>query len=148
VEVLSLYVLECIEVTSRWVSCFGPSYVEPDHTKIAMSDRKLGDLQRAGLVAHRSDENAENDPGLGRSGFETPAHRHHNFVESHAIFGVQLGRETNLAIHNAIFGKVDAALVRDPLDRFWCLHDTNRVGEGVEVKNQIETIRAALHPSR
>ena len=56
VGVLALEVLEGVEVPGGRVARLGAGDVEADHPAVAPGDGELGDLPRAGLVAHRGQQ--------------------------------------------------------------------------------------------
>ena len=62
VGVLALEVLERVEVPGRRVARLGAGDVEAGHAAVALGDGELGDLHRAGLVAHGGEQLPHHDP--------------------------------------------------------------------------------------
>ena len=56
VEVLATNAVEGVEVTRRPIPLLGTGDVEADHAGITPTNRTFGDLDRAGRLAHRRDE--------------------------------------------------------------------------------------------
>ena len=151
VEVLAADVLEGVEVARRREALLGSRHVEPDHAGVAPADRAFGDLDRAGRLAHRGDEQLHDDR-MARGGRpfradpEALEHRLDRLVEGQPLLGAQLGRHPHLGIHDAIGGQVLGAFGRDPGDRVGPLHDPEGVGEGLEVELEALAIGAAPEP--
>ena len=61
---------------------------------------------------------------------------------------MQLGREPDLGVHDAVGGEVLGALGGDALDRIAVLHHADRVGEGLEVQHEVVALGAAVEPRR
>ena len=61
VEVLPVQVLERVQVPGGRVAGLGPGDVEADHADVAEPHGQLGDLGRAGGVAHRGQQRADPD---------------------------------------------------------------------------------------
>ena len=150
-EVLAADVVEGVEVARRREALLGSRDVEPDHAGVAPADRAFGDLDRAGRLAHRRDEQLHDDR-MARGGRpfradpEALEHRLDRLVEGQPLLGAQLGGHPHLGVHHAIGGEVLGAFGRDPGDRVGPLHDPERVGERLEVELEALAIGAAPEP--
>ena len=68
VEVLLADVLERVEVARRRVALLGSGDIEADDARVAPADGALGDLDRAGRLAHRGHEHLHHDRAAGCRG--------------------------------------------------------------------------------
>ena len=151
VEVLAPDLVERIEVAGRRVALLGPGDVEPDDAGVAPADRALGDLDRAGRLAHRRDEHLHDDRVAGRGGSLHPDPeplevRLDDLVEGQPVLGRQLRRVADLGVDDAVGGEVLGALGGDPDDRVALLHDPERVLERLEVELERLPVGAATEP--
>ena len=126
-------VLERVEVAGRRIALLGPGDVEPDDAGVAPADRALGDLDRAGGLAHRGHEHLHDDrrAGRGRPGHPDPEAlevRLDDLVEGQAALGRQLRGVADLGVGDAVGGEVLGALGGDPDDRVALLQDAERCG--------------------
>ena len=66
VEVGAMDELERVEVAARREARLGPGDVEADDALVAVAHGQLGDLDRAGELAHGGDDGADDDGPAGR----------------------------------------------------------------------------------
>ncbi len=121
--------------------------VEADDASLAIRHRELGHFERVGAVAHRADDLAERDAMLALRALEPALDALHDLLEVESVFGVENRRVADLGIHDAVAREVFAALVRDTLDRFFRLHDRDRVRETAEVQRERARRRTGMEPS-
>ena len=134
VEVLAGHELERVEVTGGREAGLGSGDVEPDDAVVTPPHRELGDLTRPRLSAHGREQRVHRDRmacGGGPLGSHREAvdHRADDVVEPELALGVQLGREPDLGVHDAVGREVLGALGRDPHQRLARLHHRERVVE-------------------
>ena len=100
---------------------------------------ELGDLAGAGLVPHRGQQLADDDPCRRCAAIPSskPAlDRGDDLVEVEPAGDVLLGGVADLGVHDAVGGQVLDALAGDPRQRLGRLHHRDRVVEGLEVPLQ------------
>ncbi len=127
---------------SRWrvgrEAGLGAGDVEAGHAAVAPRDGQLGDLHRPGLVPHRGQQLAYDDPAAARGHprVEALLHRRDDLVERQPARDVLLGGVAHLGVDDAVRGEVLDALAGDPGDRRTVLHDGDGVVEGLEVADE------------
>ena len=146
VEVLAHHVLEGVEVARRRVAGLGAGDVEADDAGVAEAHRQLGDLQAARRRAHRRGDGVDRQLRPGRPAGEAVEDRLHHLVEGQPLLGAQLRRHAHLGVDHAVGGEVLGALVGDPLDGVTVLHHADRVGERLEVEDEVVALGAAVEP--
>ena len=153
VEVLAANVLERIEIARRGVALLRAGDVEPDDACVAPANGALGDLDRAGRLAHRGDQHLHDDR-VACSG--CPLHADpesleiglRDLVERQPALGRELRSVADLGVHDAISCKILGALGGDPDDRVALLEDPDRMGERLEIELEGLAVGAASHPGR
>ena len=147
-------VVERLEVAGRAVARLRPGDVEPDDARVAPADGALGDLDRAGGLAHRGHERPSSTIGWPAAAARSvPSRKPSRFasidlVERQPALGRQLRRVADLGVDDAVGGEVLGALGGDPDDRVALLHDADRVGERLEVELERLAVGAAPEPRR
>ena len=137
---------------SRWrvgrIAGLRTGDVEADDTGVPPADGTLGDLDRAGGLAHRGDEHLHDDRAAGRRGplgpdLEALEVRGHDLVERQAALRRQLGRVADLGVDDPVGRQVLGAFGRHPDDRVTFLHDADGMGERLEVQLEALAVGAA-----
>ena len=67
-------------------------------------------------------------------------------IEVEAAFGMKFRCEPHLGVNDTVGCKIGGTFIRNPLERFRCLHDSDRVGEGFQVELEVKSISATLNP--
>ena len=83
-----------------------------------------------------------------RSAGEAGEHGVEHLGDREPVLDVELGREPDLGVHDAVGGEVLGALGGDALDRVAVLHHADRVGERLEVEHEVVALGAAVEPGR
>ena len=151
VEVLAADVLEGVEVARRRIALLGPGHVEPDDAGIAPADGALGDLDRAGRLAHRGDQHLHDDRvagllGPGGAQLEALEIGGDDLVEGEAALGRELRGIADLGVDDAVGRQVLGTFGGDPDDRVALLHDADRVRERFEVELQALAVGTPAEP--
>ena len=99
----------------------GAGDVESDDAPVAVGDGQLGDLARAGGVAHRGRQRADPDDVAplgsgGLAGAEPGEDGVHDLLEAQPAVGVLFGRPAHLGVDDPVVGEVLGALAGDPFD--------------------------------
>ena len=152
VEVLAADEVERVQMAGRPIARLRPGDIEPDDARIAPADGALGDLDRAGGLAHRGDDRASRRSG-GRPRRPRPRRRgtrraspRLDLVEGQATSRAQLRGHPDLGVDDAIGGEVLGAFRGDAGDRVALLHDPERVHERLEIQLQALAVGAAPEP--
>jgi hypothetical protein len=153
VEVLAADDVERVEVAGGPVPGLGPRDVEAHHARVTPADGALGDLDRAGSLAHRRDDGLHDDgpAGGGRAlgaDREPLEVRLDHLVEGQAPLHGQLRRVADLGVDDAVGRQVLGALGGDADDRVLLLEHADGVGERLEVELQALAIGAPSDPRR
>ena len=125
--------------------------VEPDDARVPVAHRELGDLPRAGGVAHGGEQAADpRRPAVLRrargAGGEALQHRGDDLVEVEAPLGVQLRGEPDLGVDDSVGRQVLGALGRDAVQRLGRLHHRDRVAERLQVPLQRAAVSGTEEP--
>ena len=130
---------------ARRVPGLGAGQVEPDHALRVRPDGEPRDLLGAGAGAHRVDQRADHDP-VARALLEAGGDGRDDLVGGEAAREVLLGGVADLGVDDAVVGQVLGALAGHARERLGRLHHADRVGERLEVQDQVLAVGAAGHP--
>ena len=119
-----------------------PGHIKAGDSRVPVVHRELRDFERPGRGTHRSKQCPDHygpagGTRLGHAHCEPGEHRLHNSSEMQALLGVELGGETDLRVHDPVLREVFHAFACHPLESFCCLHDRNRMGEALEVTDEV-----------
>ncbi len=146
VAALPLHVLEGREVSGGRVARLRPGDVEADDALVTEGHRQLGDLERARGVPHRCQQRDDADRPVGAALAEALLHGLHHLGQRQVALQVQLGREADLGVDDAVVGQVLRALAGDPHKRVVGLHHPDGVRERRQVARQRPGVRVLLEP--
>src|SRR6202035_4329520 len=100
---------------------------------------QVGNLDRSGRVAHGRQQHADADVTARLADVDAFDHGFDDLVGSEAPLEVQLGREPNFGVDDAVGRQVLNAFSRHPAQRVRGLHHGHRVLEGAQVKVEAAT---------
>jgi len=106
VEVLVSDQLEGVEVPGRRVSRLRSRDVEAEHPGVAVTDRQLGDLDRARRLAHGAQQQAGDGRPALRAAPDSGSGRFDHLVQAQALAQVLLRSEPDLGVHDPVVGQV------------------------------------------
>ena len=152
VEVGAMDELEGIEVAARREARLRSGDVEAHDALVAVAHGELGDLDRAGELAHGRDDGADDDGPTGlacqaRAALEAIQPGLHDRLERQAPLRRQLRRVAHLGVDDAVGGQVLGALGGHPRDGLGRLHDRDRVAEALEVELQGLAVGTRAEPA-
>ena len=127
-------------------------HIKAGDPRVSVAHREFRDFERPGRGTHRSEQCPDHYGTAGRTRLghadrEAGEHCLHNSFEMQALFGVELGGETDLRVHDPVLRKVFHAFACHPLESFCCLHDRNRMCEALEVADEVPARRLGDEPS-
>ena len=151
VGVLALQVFERVQVAGRRVTVLGPGDVESGHPVVAVTHGQPGDLRALGRMAHRREQRRDLDRVTGCRGLalavpEASVDRLDDLLEGQALGQVLLGGIATLGIDDAVGGKVEDALLGDPVQPLLGLHDRHRLVEGLQIAHERARVGAVAEP--
>ncbi len=146
-EVLALHVLEGVEVAGRGMTGLGAGDVEADHAGIPPTHGQLRDLEATSSRPHRRQQRVDGEARAGRDPPETLEDGVDDFVECQPGIEMLLGREAHLRVDHTVGGEIFRALGRHSHDGVALLHHAHRVGEGLEVQDEVVAPGAPMEPA-
>ncbi len=152
VEVLAVDELERVKVTTGRKAVLRAGDIEADRALVAETDRNLGDLDRAGELAHGGHDGADDDGRAGSgsrpcAALEAVKPRLHDLVQREPALRRQLGRVTDLGVHDTVCRQVLRTLSGHTSDGGGRLHDADRVPETLQVQLQRATVSPRTEPT-
>ena len=142
VEVVAHHAREGVQVARGRVARLGAGDVEAADPLVAVAQRQLGDLEAAGLLPHGRAEHPHGQLAARGAALEAGQDRLDDLVELEPGPDVQLGGEADLGVDDPVVGEVLGALGGHPLQRLARLHDRHRVGERLQVEDEVVPVGA------